>query len=244
MEPKVERVRQSFLSRVQPALDALATIAIIAVSGTVAWSIASNRRDLAPRPTTPAVRPQLVPPKEPLSLEGANAEGNPQAKIAIIEYSDFQCPFCGAFARDTLPTLRERYIRHGDVLLAFRHLPLPMHPFARKAAVTAECAGQQKKFWPVHDLLFQRQQQLNEDEIDAVVKISGIDERQLADCIRSDATAKVASDATSAASLGVNGTPTFLVGQVQSDGRVKVSQILSGAQPIDQFERALSQIRH
>lgn len=95
---------------------------------------------------------------EPLDLSGAHFEGSPDARVIVAEYSDFQCPFCGRWAAETLPLLRPSL--GEDVALAFLHFPiLQIHPNAGRAHLAAECAGKQGKFFEMHDLLFQRQQE-------------------------------------------------------------------------------------
>jgi hypothetical protein len=98
----------------------------------------------------------------PVSLAGATLQGSPSAKVAVIEYLDFECPYCGKFARETLPALDAGYIRTGKVLLAVRHYPLPNHQLAVKAAEAAECAGEQGKFWEMHLRLFQEPRNLHD----------------------------------------------------------------------------------
>jgi protein-disulfide isomerase len=147
MNHDTDLTNRSLLSRVQPILDAVATVEIIAVPSAVAWSVVTTRHDAGrPGQAATAGRQQPSPPKEPISVAGASTEGSSNAHFAIIEYSDFQCPFCAAFVRDTLPSLREQYVKPGKLLLAFRHLPLPMHPFAKKAAETA--VKRQEKLTP------------------------------------------------------------------------------------------------
>src|ERR1051326_2427593 len=121
---EVKDRRSSFLTKVQPLLDAIATVSVIGVSGVVGWNAAHGARVTPAPPTTQNVRrADPVPPREPISLAGANVEGDRRAKVALIEYSDFQCPFCGAFARETLPEVRKRFVEPGKVLFAFKHLP-------------------------------------------------------------------------------------------------------------------------
>lgn len=92
------------------------------------------------------------------SLDGAEYEGDPSARVVVAEFSDFQCPFCQRWTADSLPTLRQRL--GSDVALAFLHFPIiQIHPNAGNAGAVAICAGEQGKFWEMHDLLFERQQE-------------------------------------------------------------------------------------
>mgnify|MGYP005857547075 CR=1 FL=1 len=102
--------------------------------------------------------PRFAIVDEPPDLSGAHFEGNPEAHVVVAEYSDFQCPFCGRWTAETLPLLRP--VLGKDVALAFLHFPiLQIHPNAGRAHLAAECAAQQGKFYEMHDLLFQRQQE-------------------------------------------------------------------------------------
>jgi hypothetical protein len=101
-------------------------------------------------------------PTAPQSLEGAALKGDPKAPVVIIEYSDYQCPFCAKSERETLPELDQKYIGTGQVQLAFRHHPLSrLHPFATQAAEAAVCAGRLGKFWEMHAALFADPKQLD-----------------------------------------------------------------------------------
>jgi protein-disulfide isomerase len=101
-------------------------------------------------------RPELEVPAEPVSIAGAANKGSVDARIVMIAFTDFQCPFCGRFAREVLPQLEHDYIATGRVQFVYRHLPLPIHQYALKAAQAAECARRQDQFWPMHDWLFAR----------------------------------------------------------------------------------------
>lgn len=130
-----------------------------------------------------------------MSLDGAATKGDRKAKVALIEYSDFQCPFCGRFARETLPQLDEKYVRPGKVLVAFRHLPLPIHALAQRAAEAAECAGQQNKFWLMHDFLFRDSGQLAESKLTSSAAGLGLNDGQFKACLEGRTAAKARADA-------------------------------------------------
>lgn len=83
--------------------------------------------------------------------------GDPGAPIAIIEYSDFQCPFCRSFFNDTLPSIKKNFVETGKAKLIYRHFPLNFHPAAQPSAEAAECANDQGKFWEMHDAIFTKQ---------------------------------------------------------------------------------------
>jgi protein-disulfide isomerase len=149
------------LARWRSILDIIAAVSMtLAAIVMILWVARSYVR----RPHVVQVEP--APPTEPVALEGAELRGDRGAGVAIIEYSDFQCPSCGHFARESLPVIDRLYVQPGKVLLAFRHFPISdLHPFAFAAAEAATCAGRQGQFWNMHDLLFRNQDHLGRDDL-------------------------------------------------------------------------------
>ena len=191
-----------------------------------------------PPPPTPPPPPPL--PAEPVVVMGAAMKGLPSARVAVIEYSEFQCPWCGRFYRDTLGELTRQYIDAGTVRLYFRHLPLGMHPFAEKAAEAAECAGQSGKFWEMHNANFEHQDALDLPSLFKRAKDLKLDLKTFTACLDGGKTAdKIKQDATGANGLGFSGTPGFFFCTILPDGRVKVTQRFSGARPLKDFQTAL-----
>jgi protein-disulfide isomerase len=194
-------------------------------------------------PTRPPVRPAPPMPAEPVSIADAALKGSPQARVALVIYSDFECPFCARFANDTWPALDGKYVTTGKVRTAFRHLPIEsIHPSAVKAAEASECAGRQGQFWPMHDVLFRNPKQLGEANLPAYAQQIGLNVAAFQTCLDGAATAKVRADAAGAAALGIAGTPAFLIGVIQPDGRVKVTDRIAGARPLLAFETALDKV--
>jgi len=169
--------------------------------------------------------------------------GDPNAEITIIEFSDFQCPFCARFNTQTLPSIFEEYISQGKVKLVFRDFPIQsIHPNALPASVAAECANEQGKFKEMHDKLFDNQNQWNKQEtvdalslfkqyalemkLDSKIFESCLDNGKYIDEIRKDL--KDGQD------YGVSGTPGFFI------GNEKVGYIeLKGAQPFESFKKVI-----
>ena len=107
----------------------------------------------AQAPTQPT-----APQRYQVSLEDDPVKGNANAPVTVVEFSDFQCPFCSRFFTQTLPALQENYIDTGKIKLVYKDLPLDnLHPNARPAHIAAECADEQGKFWEYHDVLFEKQ---------------------------------------------------------------------------------------
>ena len=230
------------MRRLRDVLEVMATGAVIVLCGTVVWALAI--RPPAPREPpagTRGTRTRTPPalPAEPVALGGIR-QGSDTATLALIVYSEFKCPFCGAFARDTLPTLLEKYINTGKVQLVFRHFPLEgLHPFARKAAQAAECASQQGRFAPLHDAMFASQAALDGPALDAHLVRLGLRTTDFDACMNGPAVKRIDEDIQAGRALGVTGTPTSFIGVAQPDRRFKLVQRHSGARPLKDFEAAL-----
>ena len=162
-----------------------------------------------------------------VNTKGSPARGPEKARIDIVEFSDFQCPFC-ARVNPTVQRIRDEY--GDDVRIVFKHLPLRIHPQAPAAHAAAEAAHSQGKFWEMHDLIFANQRALTRENYLGYAKQIGLDvARFTKDLDSSDIKKRVDDDASEAASLGVTGTPAFFI-----NGR-----FLSGAQPFDSFKRVI-----
>ena len=220
----------TFGQRVRTSLDVFATVATISACATVIWIVFTGSAGSASPPSrTPARIPPL--PTEPVSLQGTTRVGNPTAKIVLIEYSDFQCPYCARAALETLPPVLDKYVKSGKVQVVFRHLPLDrIHPFAQKAAEAAECAGQAGKFWEMHDVLFGNREKLDVQNLRGHAATIGLDRSRFDRCLESgEMAAKVRRDAEDARKLQITGTPTFLLGTLESGDRAKLLRRLTGA---------------
>ena len=146
-----------------------------------------------------------------------HTRGDENAKITLIEYADFECPYC-ARAHQSLTALLPKYGK--DVRLVYRHMPLnDMHPDAQTAAEAAEAAGADGKFWEMHDALFDGQDDLSDAAIIAMAAQISFDKDKLQDAIESGTYAeRVASDAATGRQAGAHRTPTFFINGVQFDG--------------------------
>ena len=169
----------------------------------------------------PAIRVEV-------SVDGAPIRGTPDAPVTVVEFSDFECPFCKQ-AHPTLKQLLERY--PGKIRLAYRDFPLDsIHPQARRAAEAARCAHDQTKFWEYHDVLFSQSPRLSTDDLRRYADQVGLDVTKFDDCLTAGThKAAVQRDLDEGNRLGVTGTPAFFV-----NGRP-----LSGAQPLEAFARVI-----
>jgi protein-disulfide isomerase len=220
----------------------IATVLVIVASTAVImltlWTWRQNGQAVPqPKQTTGPIVPEAPQP-----VDGAAVTGNPSAQVAMIEYSDFQCPYCGVFSRDTWPAIRKEYVESGKVLVAFRHLPMPMHQYARSAALSADCARRQGRFWQIHDLLFRRQTELDGSTGSALAYSLGLDRAAFDECVRRDSEQTVDRDQNVADALGISATPTFLIGILQDGRTVKVAHVLVGAQPFGRFKAMLDEM--
>jgi protein-disulfide isomerase len=137
---------RSWLTAVGRLLDIFASLGIVVATGLIAWHMLGS---------SAAVSRALPIPSEPVSLDQAERLGRSEAKVVLIVFSDFQCPYCSEFSNSVLPSLRQAYVETGLVQVAFRHMPLAnIHSRAFPAAIAAECAARQGRFWPMHDELF------------------------------------------------------------------------------------------
>ncbi len=153
--------------------------------------------------------------------------GNPDAPVTIVEFSDFECPFCGRFFHTVLPEIKEKYVKTGKARFIYRDFPLStIHTMAEKAAEAGECADEQGKFWPYHDVIFERQQQLSVANLKAWAVELGLNASQFNNCLDSGKYSdEIEKDIRDGESAGVRGTPgTFVNGRM-----------ISGAVPFEQF---------
>ena len=169
----------------------------------------------------------IPPPAEHQAISGAPAIGAPSAQVAIIEYTDFQCPYCGTFAQKFLPSFRRKYVDTGRVRFVFRSLPLvDIHPQAATAAVAAACAHRQDRFWEAYNELFSSPLRSDADVTTRTESVVG-DVTAFRACT-SAGSLDVGADTDRARQLGIFGTPTFLVGVIDHDAKVEVRQVLRG----------------
>lgn len=196
----------------------------------------------APQPTQQSPQP-TAPQIFQVSIDDDPVKGNPNAPVTVVEYSDFQCPFCSRFFQQTLPLIEEYYIDTGKIKFVYKDLPLDsLHPNARAAHIAAECADEQGKFWEYHDVLFEKQPQWSnlasselQNTFTEFATDMGLQAASFESCMQSPNIAdEVNKDTLEAASYGATGTPTFFIGN-EKDGFIK----LVGAQPFAVFQRVI-----
>jgi len=165
--------------------------------------------------------------------------GNKNAKVTIIEFSDFQCPFCRTFWKESFSQLKKEYVDTGKVKFVYRDYPLSFHPMAMPSAQAAECAEEQGKYWEMHDKIFAEQEKLGQGTVQFTVQnlkkwaseigLNGVDFNQCLDSGKYKA--EVDEDSADGTAAGVNGTPSFFI-----NGRLTV-----GAQPYSVFKSMIEE---
>lgn len=197
--------------------------------------------DLQPRSTVQEqFGPQII---RNISLDDDPMKGNPDAIITIVEFSDFQCPFCAKFHETTLDQIEQEYISTGKVNFVYRDFPVQStHPNAIPAALASECADDQDKFWEMHDMIFENQREWQDlpitqsvDVFREYAKIVDLDTDEFDSCFDSAKhLEEIMADLNDGRTYGVTGTPGFFVGNEQI-GFVKIM----GAQPFSSFQKVI-----
>lgn len=186
----------------------------------------------SPEPTPSALQPIPTPSRAQVSVDDDPAKGSATAPVTIIEFSDFECPFCARFYSQTLSQIEKNYIETGKVKFVYRDFPLSFHPNAQKAAEAAECADEQGKFWELHDKIFDNQQAIAVSNLKQYAQEIGLNTAQFNSCLDSgQMVSEVKKDFQDGQSYGVTGTPGFFINGIP----------VSGAQPYSVFEGIIEQ---
>lgn len=201
--------------------------------------------DVVPEREIPVPNPVLSEESQKLLVDsGESADpvlGDNNAKVTMVEFSDFQCPYCQNYSMATFQQIKKDYIDTGKVKYIFRDLPLDFHPQALDAAKFANCAAEEGKYWEAHDLLFSKQGEWSgnaeaKSVFSGYAGELGLNATSMEQCISDPAvSAEIANDLQTGAQIGANGTPTFFINGEQ----------FVGARPYEQFkeviDKALSQ---
>lgn len=180
-----------------------------------------------------------------IDLSGAPALGKNDAPLTLVEFTDYQCPFCSRHYRDTFPKIVADYVDTGKVRYILREFPLvSIHSAASKASEAALCAGEQGKYWAMHQKIFENQRQIQPDNLKAHGESIGLDTAKLAECLDSGKFAeRVRNDTSMGQKFGVRGTPSFFLGKTGDDpSKFTATERLVGAQPYDKFKEAIDQL--
>ncbi len=187
-------------------------------------------------PSTAAARaPAARSRRGEVSLEDGHVLGSDDAPLTLVEFTDYQCPFCSRFASSTFEELKRTYIDTGKLRLISRDLPLAMHDNAPQAANAARCADEQDHYWEMRDIMFQNTTQLDQESLIRYGSDLELDIAKFAACLTSDKYGDaVRQGATDAGAVGITGTPSFVLGKATGD-RLE-GLIILGAQPFATFD--------
>ncbi len=173
-----------------------------------------------------------------LNLEGFAMLGSKDAPLTVVEFTDYQCPFCQRFHVATFPELKKNFIDTGKVRFYSKDMPLDMHANAMRAALAARCAAEQNGFWALRDIMGANPDKLDLDNILALASQVKLDPGKLRACIESNKYKNaVQTDVLDAMRIGANGTPTFVVGKSTEEG--VDGELMVGALPYDMFQQKL-----
>ncbi|MBI4010206.1 MAG: DsbA family protein [Candidatus Aenigmarchaeota archaeon] len=203
--------------------------------GTTQIQPAITGQIIAPSPSQDSSLPQQ-PSKVQVSIEDEPSLGKKDAKVVIVEFNDFQCPFCKRHNDQTYPQIKKEYIDTGKVLLVHKSFPLPFHTEADEADEAAACAFEQGKYWEMHDIIFAKQNDWagNSKPFDLfkqyATQIPGLDANKFNSCVDSAKYRnEVQGDIQEGGTAGVSGTPTFFVNGLE----------VVGAQPYSVFQQVI-----
>lgn len=180
-----------------------------------------------------------VPKTATVSIKGASYMGSPGAEVTVVEFTDFQCPYCKRFVDNTFPALKKEFVDSGKVKWVVRDLPLGFHKNARKAAQAAHCAGEQGKFWDMRSELFTNSKQLDADKLPGYANSIGLDMTSFSACLASNRhLAEIDQSVRDAGSVKITGTPTFVIGKAEND--VVNGDRIVGARNLKNFQDAIN----
>ncbi|MBT8122163.1 MAG: DsbA family protein [Gammaproteobacteria bacterium] len=182
------------------------------------------------RPTTASV-----------TIKDKQTMGADDAPVTVVEFTDYQCPFCLRFTNTTFPHLKKKYIDTGKVRWVGMNLPLAFHKDARKAAQAAHCAGEQEKFWEMRQVLFANPRKLGQEHLPAHAESLSLEMDAFNKCLASERhLAQIDQEAKDANAVRLTGTPSFIVGKTGGD---KITgQVVIGAQPLNVFDAAIGKL--
>ncbi len=195
------------------------------------------------------VRKDVVPAEEPkpfvtLNVRGEPFRGSTNAHVAVVVFSDFNCSHCAEFEREVYPKLEEQYLRTGKVRLLFRDLPDRNDADALAKSEAARCAGEQGRFWDMHDLLYLDQSPYSAESSAKWISAIGIEAEPFRACMESHRYRDpIRRSLALADRMGIRGTPTFLIGTCDDSGIViRSEEIFTGVEPIKKFQAVLDRL--
>ena len=201
------------------------------------------RQLLEKQQTKPPAPQEEQPTRAKISdLTGVSMLGSKDAPLTIVEFTDYQCPFCQRFHVSAYPEIKKNYIDTGKVRFFSKDLPLDFHPNAMRAAQAAHCAAEQGKFWELRDMMGANPDKLDMGHIIGFAAGLKLDTEKIQECVNSDKYKdRVQGDVTEAMRLGASGTPAFIVGK--STGNGVDGELVVGALPYSMFDQKLRDVQ-
>jgi len=182
------------------------------------------------------------PVKAKVGTQGGYVLGQDDAPVTLVEYTDFQCPFCRRFHDQVFPGLKKKYIDTGKLRYISRDLPLSFHKYANTAALAGRCAGEQNSFWEFRHILFENSKKLGRKNIDGYAQKMGLDMGRFKTCVDSKKyQIEVNRDVSDAHAAGFTGTPSFVLGAT-GDGRKVDGIAIVGAKSLAFMEAKIKEI--
>jgi protein-disulfide isomerase len=196
------------------------------------------RKTLETRPAAPAQPAAPAPVNDKVSMaftSGGFSVGKENAPLVLIEYTDYQCPFCQRYHNDSFAQIKTNFIDTGKIRYISRDFPLPFHENARRGATAARCAAEQGKFWELRHTMIVNANQLQADKLGGYAQAASMDVPKFQACVDSDKyRAAIDKDIAEGTAVGVSGTPSFVLGRVENGQLQGVRMV--GAMPYAQFE--------
>jgi protein-disulfide isomerase len=189
-----------------------------------------------------ASRPEILrdaPPGTRIDVSNRPVQGSVGQEIILIEFSDFECPFCIRHASTVSTALHQRYVETGFIRHAFVNNPLEIHPNARLLAAAGICASEQRRFWEIRSAIFRQRSNSRRDVLDVAADLE-LHLPRFEECLDKPATeARIQADVNEARRLGLTGTPSFALGRQDTSGQVEIEIFVHGAQPLEVFEQMI-----
>jgi len=209
----------------------IAVLAILFIVSIFTEGFNFDSKEVEIQGAVPTQQAQNAVPIDAASLiDDDEIKGNPNAPVTIVEWSDFECPFCARFYSETLWQIDEGYIKAGKVRFVYRDFPLGFHSNAQKAAEAAECAGEQGNYFEMHDKLFEEGVNGGVSSFKQFALDLKLDALKFNECLDSgEMESEVKKDMSDGASIGIKGTPGFVIN----------GQLVSGAQPFSVFQQVI-----
>lgn len=219
------------------ALDVLATVLLVVAAGFFVWTQVENRwLRVRGKPGFDDVRNLRIAAD---TIRYAKGTGS----VALVEFTDYECPFCRAYTSNTAGAVDTQLIDSGVLRHVILNFPLEaIHQRARAAAEAAECAGRQGRYWEMHAHLFSDPSHLLPNAFVSAGEALGLDEASFASCLSGEAAGRISADIQEGQRLGVQGTPTFFLGIVQSDGSIELVKRVNGSFSIDDLKRQVDAV--